>query len=82
MSKNKQPKWARNLARDGWLPCIGGYRHIKSDMKVLRTVDLNDPDDNPAWRVLDHKGRLVQAYPNLTEAMLFADATVTLMEDS
>lgn len=81
MKKTKQPKWARNVARDGWLPCVGGYRHINTQMQVVRTIDLNTPDDEAMWRVFNARGVRLGSYPSLTDAMIFADATATLMED-
>jgi hypothetical protein len=76
----KQPKWAKNLARDGWVPRIGGYRHMATEVSVIRAMTLEDPDSEPEWRVIDRKGTLMCMFSSLTEAMVFAESTVTLME--
>ena len=81
MKKTKQPKWARNLAREGWMPRIGGYRHVTTGVCVVRTMNLDDAGDTPMWRTRTDKGELLGEHPSLTEAMAFAETTVLLMEE-
>lgn len=81
LKQTKRPKWAQNLAREGWMPRIGGYRHIATDVCVVRTMNLDDLDSEPMWRTLTDKGELLGEHPSLTEAMAFAETTVLLMEE-
>ena len=81
MKKTKQPKWARNLAREGWMPRIGGYRHVTTGVCVVRTMNLDEIGNDPMWRTRTDKGELLGEHPSLTEAMAFAETTVLLMEE-
>jgi len=81
LKQTKRPKWAENLAREGWMPHIGGYRHVATGVCVVRTMNLDDADDEPMWRTLTDKGELLGEHPSLTEAMAFAETTVLLMEE-
>lgn len=79
--KTYRPKWAKNLAREGWVPRIGAYRHVGTGVCVMRTISLDAPDSEPMWRTLTDKGELLGEHPSLTEAMAFAETTVLLMEE-
>ena len=81
LKQRGRPKWAENLAREGWMPCIGGFRHMATHVCVLRTMDLDDATDEPMWRTRTDKGELLGEHPSLTEAMAFAETTVLLMEE-
>ena len=79
--ERKQPKWAQNLAREGWMPRIGGYRHVATGVCVVRTMNLDEIGNDPMWRTRTDKGELLGEHPSLTEAMAFAETTVLLMEE-
>ena len=82
LTKNKeQPKWAKKLAREGWVPRVGGYRHMATGVSVIRAVTFEDADAEPMWRVIDKFGTMLEHFPSLTEATAFAETTVLLMEE-
>lgn len=79
--QTKRPKWAQNLAREGWMPRIGGFRHVATGVRVVRTMNLDEIGNDPTWRTRTDKGELLGEHPSLTEAMAFAETTVLLMEE-
>ncbi len=81
LKQTKRPKWAQNLAREGWMPRIGGYRHVATGVCVVRTMNLDEIGNDPMWRTRTDKGELLGEHPSLTEAMAFAETTVLLMEE-
>lgn len=77
-----KPKKRPSLTVNGWTPRIGGWRHDKTGLSVIRAMTLDEGDvTDSEWRVLDQYGLLMAMYPSLTEAMAFAQSTATLQEE-
>lgn len=72
----------KSQAPKGWVPRIGGWRHEKTGVSVIRTITFDEGmTTDMEWRVLDAAGKLLDAYPSVTEALAFANSTVVLMEE-